>query len=53
MFEQIYSQKLQVCLSTWTLFWKICIKNQGSSKATESKGLFPNFPSGVKGLSAN
>ena len=24
----------------WTLFWKICIKNQWSSKATESKGLF-------------
>ena len=33
--------------------WKICIKNQGSSKATESKGLFPNLPPGNKGIQAN
>ena len=40
-------------LSMWTLSWEICIKNQHSSKATESKGLFPNLPSGIKGIQAN
>ena len=40
MVEQIYSQQLQICLSMWTHLWKICIKNQQSSKATDSKGLF-------------
>ena len=37
-------------LSMWILLWKISIKNQQNSKVTESKGLFKNLPSVIKGI---